>query len=1580
MTAARLQQGVAGTLHAIETLQWNSRGTSDREHAHAHQVRLSAFLSGPGLQTIERVFSRLSPPGEVWQQDSLEIDTGPMQADGSFAQWSEVLEHQLWDTLWRARHEQGDARPAGVLTADDHALEHFLYYLQHGHLPWARSALAGRELSAWLARLARRTGAALWVRLRQLQPGEYVEARLSQIAPCEGLQALLAVRHRELADSLDSLDAQLLAPLQARGRLSAYQVRQLRQRWRVAGFRVLWAEHAGSLGADALRRLQRELGLALATQLGRGGLGAWRPGAGGGKEFGQRLLLGVLDVVASPSGQRSDAPQGLDAMTTVPREPDGVGPLLSEADSPSSSPDAEDGDPETRADTDWQRISMALDGRHPLDAPTFRSLLRGLCSRDAEGVRARLRVEGQRHQSRQAWFERLGAEAVWEVMRVMADDAPVVGEAPSAAGASWAESLRQFALAALADGGQPGGGRKAGLSALQAWLADYSLREWLLGGNMPRDPRGWRQLWRRALAEWRGQTPAKVRQQGGQARERHAASIERGRTQRETQRDTDAYATKIGEEGDATGGPQQTVGRPQRAAAARQADRTPPPSLPAHEAARSTDDIRIALPGLTLSERYLRAMRELAAQSRAVPPSALFARWRVRLHRFVEAQPDGLGVAHFAASRDTWRGELGGDGTPTEAARVGGATRASPVSQSRLLARWLAGAASPGSAAAWAILLRMPDCLRAELLPRLRRRAWRAHVARHWTTARKLELLVLTDAAWGRERLTHWQTALEHWQWLPRAISVCAAGPASADGTTIGRLRRVWLWEATLQWATEQGPRIAGSAAEGDLYAHWLHRLRVQADTAIASRGPMSLSAAMDAVRHALQTSSIGPGLRFVVLAPPRARAGSASGAGMAPERTTQMPQPWPDSPTAVSRLSHVGEENRGATRPRATAVASPRAAPSPTEAADRAGAGDAASTAAPMQPATSARWLADALAGVLPDVPAAKRAMLHEHLYAQAVAGAAPAWRALAFRYARALHRKQPMRFVSTAAATRGLASAGSQSCRARRIVPGNGARHATPWLPAALPVRTHRIDLSRAPARRLPIAVVSPRQQDWKAFAELASLSSPAARLVRILALPSQSPAPLAWTARRQVAGWLADAALCGEWLARTHSAERWTLLAMLFPAHIATLRRSSRMLRVAHAHLLPDLPTSARADSHWAFLVDHLLLSSLPAAAPLLVRRYAMHLYREDCVARGTAAMSFEHWLARLAQALDASGPPGRVVSGGDAVRAPVASRSHRTTMCLDAQALRQPPDAAEQWEASQILGSASASAGTVAPAIGHTSPQVQQESARTPANPDRPPGETTGRQTALPEPPSPGNSPDEAATQQTLPRRAASPEPAGPGTPTSNAALRRLPPQAPPPAVPFGPRAAPPASASPPVLPDVAGAGSHYVANAGLVLLANYTQRLFDMLNLRDGPQWRDAASQSRAVRCLAYLVDGHEAGSEPEWVLPKLLCGMPLAQPLTDESGLDRDTRALLDSLLQAVIAHWTALGRTSVAGLRETFLRRDGRLQRETAQAGALWRLVVRPGPFDMLLDRLPWSYATIKLPWMKEVLYVDWR
>lgn len=190
---------------------------------------------------------------------------------------------------------------------------------------------------------------------------------------------------------------------------------------------------------------------------------------------------------------------------------------------------------------------------------------------------------------------------------------------------------------------------------------------------------------------------------------------------------------------------------------------------------------------------------------------------------------------------------------------------------------------------------------------------------------------------------------------------------------------------------------------------------------------------------------------------------------------------------------------------------------------------------------------------------------------------------------------------------------------------------------------------------------------------------------------------------------------------------------------------------------------------------------------------------------------------------------------------------------------------------------------------------------------------------------------------------------------------------------------------PAAAAPARPEPLASDGPIYIADAGLVMLAAYAERLFGRLALLEAGRFKHPAAQSLAVAALGYLATGdevgHGVGSEAEQVLAKLLCGVPPAQVLPAPEPLGEDRRALLDALLGAVIAHWKAVGNTSVEGLRQSFLRRGGRLTRKPGDADEqAWRLLVEPKPFDLLLDRLPWSFATIRLPWMTGVLHVDWR
>ncbi len=71
-----------------------------------------------------------------------------------------------------------------------------------------------------------------------------------------------------------------------------------------------------------------------------------------------------------------------------------------------------------------------------------------------------------------------------------------------------------------------------------------------------------------------------------------------------------------------------------------------------------------------------------------------------------------------------------------------------------------------------------------------------------------------------------------------------------------------------------------------------------------------------------------------------------------------------------------------------------------------------------------------------------------------------------------------------------------------------------------------------------------------------------------------------------------------------------------------------------------------------------------------------------------------------------------------------------------------------------------------------------------------------------------------------------------------------------------------------------------------------------------------------------------------------------------------------------------MIAHWGILGNTSVRGLRESFLQREGRLRRKDGG----WQLLVQSRAFDMLLDKLPWGFSVIRHPWMESTVHVEWR
>jgi|AGTN01.2.fsa_nt_gi hypothetical protein len=79
--------------------------------------------------------------------------------------------------------------------------------------------------------------------------------------------------------------------------------------------------------------------------------------------------------------------------------------------------------------------------------------------------------------------------------------------------------------------------------------------------------------------------------------------------------------------------------------------------------------------------------------------------------------------------------------------------------------------------------------------------------------------------------------------------------------------------------------------------------------------------------------------------------------------------------------------------------------------------------------------------------------------------------------------------------------------------------------------------------------------------------------------------------------------------------------------------------------------------------------------------------------------------------------------------------------------------------------------------------------------------------------------------------------------------------------------------------------------------------------------------------------MQYLVFGHTVFPEYEMTLNKLLVNFETAQPVPQQLELTGNEKETVDTLLQAVLQHWVKLKNTSIAGLREGFLQRDGKLE-----------------------------------------------
>jgi hypothetical protein len=162
---------------------------------------------------------------------------------------------------------------------------------------------------------------------------------------------------------------------------------------------------------------------------------------------------------------------------------------------------------------------------------------------------------------------------------------------------------------------------------------------------------------------------------------------------------------------------------------------------------------------------------------------------------------------------------------------------------------------------------------------------------------------------------------------------------------------------------------------------------------------------------------------------------------------------------------------------------------------------------------------------------------------------------------------------------------------------------------------------------------------------------------------------------------------------------------------------------------------------------------------------------------------------------------------------------------------------------------------------------------------------------------------------------------------------------------------------------------------FVDNCGVILLHPFLLSYFESLQLIEKKKFVSDETRKRAIILLYYLCTGLTEVAEFNLILQKILCGFDMEETLPSEIILSKQEMDESTALLQSVINYWPSLKNTSIEGLQQTFLQRKGKLI--TTDTG--WQLTVEQKTVDVLLNKLPWGFSTVKLPWMTGFLNVEW-
>jgi hypothetical protein len=160
---------------------------------------------------------------------------------------------------------------------------------------------------------------------------------------------------------------------------------------------------------------------------------------------------------------------------------------------------------------------------------------------------------------------------------------------------------------------------------------------------------------------------------------------------------------------------------------------------------------------------------------------------------------------------------------------------------------------------------------------------------------------------------------------------------------------------------------------------------------------------------------------------------------------------------------------------------------------------------------------------------------------------------------------------------------------------------------------------------------------------------------------------------------------------------------------------------------------------------------------------------------------------------------------------------------------------------------------------------------------------------------------------------------------------------------------------------------------YTQNAGLVLVHPFLTHFFSHCGLLD--ENKQLMNPELCVHLLHYIATGKTKQAESDMAFEKFLCDIPLYKTINRDITITKKQKEQVHNLLNAVNENWGALKTSSHALLRNEFLQRLGKIEKNSSGITILMEGKTQ----DILLRKLSWGMGLIRLPWKKEFIYVNW-